>query len=165
MNIELKEYKTESGEIILYHGKPDLKKLELLSKGAGDVWHSSFEQGFKNAFPELVYQTAIYFWYLNDFDNLDECVSWRVNPFAFAVRKSVWQLVGGFDLDFQNPQMQAIDFGFQVIRFFGGVPLYVKDLFIENQIQKVTISQWDRHLFFKKNFKINNNNLTWFKCL
>ena len=156
MNIELKEYKTESGEIILYHGKPDLKKLELLSKGAGDVWHSSFEQGFKNAFPELVYQTAIYFWYLNDFDNLDECVSWRVNPFAFAVRKSVWQLVGGFDLDFQNPQMQAIDFGFQVIRFFGGVPLYVKDLFIENQIQKVTISQWDRHLFFKKNFKINH---------
>ena len=92
----LKEYKTNSGEFILYAGNPNFDKLEELSQGAGDIWHSSFEQGYKNAFPELVYQTATFFWYLNDFDNLNECVSWRINPNAFAVRKSVWETVNAF---------------------------------------------------------------------
>ena len=72
MSIKLKEYSTKTGEIILYNGNPDFDKLELLSKGVGDIWHSSFEQGYKNAFPELVYQTAVFFWYLNDFDDLDD---------------------------------------------------------------------------------------------
>jgi hypothetical protein len=48
-----------------------------------------FEQGYKNAFPELVYQTAVFFWYLNDFDGLTN-VKLEVNP-NFAVRKSVWE--------------------------------------------------------------------------
>lgn len=156
MEFELKEYETIDGEQILYTGNVNFQKIELVSKGAGDIWHSSFEQGFKNAFPELVYQTATYFWYLNDFDNLDECVSWRINPFAFAVRKSVWERTGGFDLDFKSPNMQALDFGLRSIRFLGGVPLYIKDLFLEDVKQDVVISQWDRHLFFRKNFKISH---------
>lgn len=153
MEFKLKEFITESGEILLYNGNPDFKKLEELSKGAGDIWHSSFEQGYKNAFPELVYQTAVFFWYLNDFDNLDQCVSWRVNPNAFAVRKSVWEIAGGFDFDYENIQMQALDFGFQCIRFLGGVPLYVKDLFVYKEKEEVIISSRDRHLFFRKNYK------------
>lgn len=151
--MHLKEYITETREVILYNGTPDFEKLEQLSKGAGDIWHSSFEQGYKNAFPELVYQTAVFFWYLNDFDNLEECVSWRINPNAFAVRKAVWEIAKGFDLDYENSQMQALDFGFQCIRFLGAVPLYIKNLFIEAEDEVVQISPLDRHLFFRKNYK------------
>lgn len=156
MELELKEYNTKLGEILLYNGTPDFDILENLSKGAGDIWHSSFEQGYKNAFPELVYQTAVFFWYLNDFDNLDQCVSWRVNPNAFAVRKSVWEITKGFDTDYENPQMQALDFGFQCIRFLGGVPLYVKNLFTNVEKENAVISRNDRHLFFRKNYKISH---------
>lgn len=156
MELKLKEYLTLSGEVILYNGSPNFQKLEELSKGAGDIWHSSFEQGYKNAFPELVYQTAVFFWYLNDFENLDQCVSWRVNPNAFAVRKSVWQITKGFDTDYENVQMQALDFGFQCIRFLGGVPLYVKNLFADGDEEIVIISRKDRHLFFRKNYKISH---------
>jgi hypothetical protein len=35
-------------------------------KRSGDIWHSSFEQVIRMHF-ELVYQTAVFFWYLNDF--------------------------------------------------------------------------------------------------
>ena len=100
--MKLEEYKTKSGEIILYAGQPDFDKLERLVLGAGDIWHSSFEQGYKNAFPELVYQTAVFFWYLNDFEGLDQCVSWRVNANAFAVRKTVWETLKGFDKEYEN---------------------------------------------------------------
>lgn len=152
----LKEYIANSGEIIVYNGNPNLDKLDELSKGPGDIWHSSFEQGYKNAFPELVFQTAVFYWYLNDFDNLNECVSWRVNPNAFAVRKSVWELTNGFDTDFKNPQMQALDFGFRLNRFMGGVTLYVQNLFPSEVTEKVIISPRDRHLFFRKNYKISH---------
>jgi glycosyltransferase involved in cell wall biosynthesis len=156
MDFELNEYTTAFGEIILYNGSPNFEKLEELSKGAGDLWHSSFEQGYKNAFPELVYQTAVFFWYLNDFDNLEQCISWRINPNAFAVRKSVWELTQGFDTDFENSQMQALDFGFRFNRFMGGVPLYVQNLFPLAAIDEVILSRNDRHLFFRKNFKISH---------
>lgn len=153
MNFELKEHTTLSGEILLYSGEPNFLMLEELVKGPGDIWHSSFEQGYKNAFPELVYQTAVFFWYLNDFDDLDECVSWRINPNQFAVRKSVWEITQGFDKDFENPQMQALDFGFRLLRFTGGVPLYKKNLFISNHREKILVSNKDRYTFFIKNFK------------
>ena len=87
--INFKEYKSKTGEEILYVGNPDFEKLETLVVGNGDIWHSSFEQGYKNAFQDIVYQTVVFFWYVNDFDNLDECISWRLNPNSFAVRKSV----------------------------------------------------------------------------
>lgn len=154
--IKLKEFTTAIGEIILYTGNPNLDQLEKLSKEEGDVWHSSFEQGYKNAFPELVYQTAVFFWYLNDFDNLDHCVSWRINPNAFAVRKTVWELTNGFDVDYENVQMQALEFGFRCNRFLGAVPLYVKDLFINATFEEVQISRRDRHVFFRKNYKTSH---------
>lgn len=156
MSFELKEYTTTSGEIILYTGEPVFDKLEEVSKGPGDIWHSSLDQGYKNAFPELIFQTAVFFWYLNDFNNLDVAVSWRVNPNAFAVRKVVWEITNGFDADFENPQMQALDFGYQLNRFMGGVTLYVQNLFPSAVTEKVIISQKDRHLFFRKNYKISH---------
>ncbi|HNP32558.1 MAG TPA: glycosyltransferase [Flavobacterium sp.] len=154
--LELKEFTTKSGEKILYNGNPDFDKLETFSEGVGDIWHSSFEQGYKNAFPELVYQTATFFWFLKDFDNLDVCVSWRVNPNHFAVRKSVWETLNGFDADYKNVQMQALDFGYNALRISGGIPLYVKGLFESDVKEKITISAKDRYAFFIKNFKIDH---------
>ncbi|URC13069.1 glycosyltransferase family 2 protein [Flavobacterium sp. B183] len=151
--MKLNEFITTGGEIILYNGQPDLEKLEDLCSGAGDIWHSSFEQGYKNAFPELVYQTATFFWYINDFDNLDKCVSWRINPNSFAVRKSVWETLGGFDSEYKNNQMQALDFGYNALRNSAAIPLYVKDLFKETIKEEINITVKDRYIFFIKNFK------------
>jgi glycosyltransferase involved in cell wall biosynthesis len=157
MSTELKEYLTKKGEAILYRGNPDFDKLDQLSNGPGDIWHSSFEQGFKNAFPEIAYQTSVIFWYVDDFDNLDECVSWRVNPDMFAVRKSVWETIGGFDADFESTQAQALDFGFQALRFYGAVTLYAKGLFPSDAMRQIRISRKDRYTFFRKNFKMEHS--------
>jgi glycosyltransferase involved in cell wall biosynthesis len=157
MELILKEYKTRSGELLLYNGAPNYEKLEELSLGLGDIWHSSFEQGYKNAFQELVYQTAVFFWYLNDFDGLDECVSWRVNPNAFVVRKSVWETLNGFDADYKNPQMQAMDFGYNAVRKSGAVALYIKGLFSNHEKEVINITANDRYTFFRKNFKIDHS--------
>lgn len=154
---QLNEFKTKNGKIILYAGNPDFIKLETLSLGAGDMWHSSFEQGYKNSFQELVYQTAVFFWYLNDYDNLDECVSWRLNPNAFAVRKSVWETLNGFDADYKNPQMQALDFGYNALRNSGAVSLYVNGLFSNHEKEEINITAKDRYIFFRKNFKIDHS--------
>jgi len=153
-SLNLKEFITKSGEVILYNGNPDFEKLEKLALSYGDIWHSSFEQGFKNAFPEVFYQTI--FWYVVDFENLDECISWRINPNQFAVRKSVWETLNGFDIDYENIYMQAFDFGFNALRFSGGVPLYVKKLFNEDKKEIFQISAKDRYSFFIKNFKIDH---------
>ncbi|MFA5298268.1 MAG: family 2 glycosyl transferase, partial [Lutibacter sp.] len=91
----------------------------------------------------MVYQTAVFFWYLNDYDNLDECVSWRLNPKAFAVRKLVWETLNGFDADYKNPQMQALDFGYNAIRNSGAIPLYVNGLFNNLEKEKINITAKD----------------------
>lgn len=153
----LQEYKTTLGEIILYNGKPDFEKLENLSIGAGDIWHSSFEQGYKNAFQEIIYFTAVFSFYLNDFDQVDECISWRINPYQFAVRKSVWKKLGGFDIALNNIQLQAFDFGFNSLRYHGAVPLYSKGLFTENEVDKIEISTKDVYVFYRRNFKIEHS--------
>ena len=153
MSLELKEYCTKSGELILYNGSPNFSILDELASGPGDIWHSSFEQGYKNAFPELMYQTSVFWWYINDFDNLDQCVSWRINPNLFAIRKEIWEKTKGFDADFDSLQMQALDYGFNALRFLGIVPLYVKDLFLSIEIDTVQISTKDRYTFYAKNFK------------
>ena len=150
--IHLKEHITFGGEILLYSGTPDLKMLDALALGEGDVWHSSLDQGFKNVFPEIVYQTVVYFWYAKDFDNLEKSVSWRINPKAFVIRKQVWETFGGFDFDYENLQMSALDFGFNLLRYQGAVPLYIKGLF-ENTIEEVNISTKDIYTFYIKNFK------------
>jgi len=151
--MKFQEFVTKTGEIILYSGEPDFDKLELLARGAGDIWHSSFEQGYKNAFPELIYQTAVFFIFLNDFDDLDECVSWRINPNHFAVRKLVWETLKGFDCEYKNIHMQALDFGYNALRNSATIPLYVKGLFEDKNKEIINISINDRYVFFRKNFK------------
>lgn len=151
----LQEYKASNGEIILYNGNPDLSKLDELASGYGDVWHSSFEQGYKNAFMDLMHQSSVLFWYINDFD-LDMGVSWRINPNHFAIRKTAWDELGGFDTDYQNIQMQALDFGYNALRTQGVVPLYVKGLFLSTEKDKISISAKDRYTFYIKNFKVDH---------
>lgn len=148
-----KEYTTKKGEILLYVGAPNLEKLEELSLGLGDMWHSSFEQGYKNAFHDIVHQAAVFFWYVSDFDGLDECVSWRLNHQLFAIRKSVWADLGGFDLEYKNKQLQGLDFGYNALRNQGAVPLYVNGLFAETQKVSIVISAKDRYVFYSKNYR------------
>ena len=164
----LKEYKTNSGEIILYNGCPDFEKLEYLAEGYGDIWHSSFEQGYKNAFQDLAHQCSVLFWYINDFDGLEECVSWRINPNLFAIRKTAWETLGGFHNDYENVQMKAFDFGYNSLRNQGAIPLYIKGLFENEEIEKVVISARDRYVFFRKTLKRNkalSNFCCVYKCL
>lgn len=155
-NIQLRKYINKEGETILYSGNPDLAILEELSHGLGDIWHSSFDQGFKNAFPEIIYQSAVFFWYGLDFENLDQCTSWRLNPSSFAVRKRVWDELNGFDLDFEGLVMQSLDFAHNALRYYGATPLYVKGLFKPSD-QKPKISIKDRYVFFIKNFPIQHS--------
>lgn len=151
--IDFKKHINSKGEIILYTGNPDLNKLEELSYGMGAIWHSSFEQGYKNIFPEIAHQTATFFWYVKDLDNQDLCVSWRINPSMFAVRETVWNKLNGFDKDYKNPVMQALDFGFNAVRKSGAVCLYAKGLFEETNKEQIKITPFDRYSFFIKNFK------------
>lgn len=157
MNLNFKEYTTNQGEIILYVGNPNLERLEQLSKGYGDIWHSSFEQGYKNAFPEIVYQTFVFFWFINDFENLDECISWRLNPNHFAVRKSVWDFLGGFDTDFENIKLSALDFAFNAVRNRGAISLYVKGLFSTTEKESLDFTTKERYVFYRKNFKLDHS--------
>ncbi len=53
--MNLKTFQSDTGEELLYTGRPDMKIVEQLVHGPGDVWHSSANQGFQNCFPELVY--------------------------------------------------------------------------------------------------------------
>jgi len=155
--IKLESYTTASGETLLYSGHPNLPMLEGLAAGPGDVWHSSLDQGFRDAFPDLMFQTSVLFWYLNDFEGLDQCISWRIHPNFFVVRKEVWELAGGFDEDFSSVAMAAFDFGFRLLRYMGGIPLYVKGLFSSEQTTPIVISRKDRYLFFRKNFKTEHS--------
>jgi len=157
MNPKFKEYISASGEVILYNGNPDFTKLEELVKGAGDIWHSSFEQGYKNAFHDIIYQTIVFFWYVNDFDHLDQCVSWRLNPNQFAIRKSVWEQLGGFDSSYQNKHLQAFDFAYNALRNSGAIPMYVKSLYALEDKEKIVISVKDRYVFYRRNFKIEHS--------
>jgi glycosyltransferase involved in cell wall biosynthesis len=150
--IELNSYTTFKGEVLLYNGEPNLDRLDALAEASGDLWHSSLDQGFKNCFVDLVYQTAVYWWFLNDFKDLDYCVNWRLNAYNFVVRETVWNAMNGFDNNYSDNLISGLDFGFNLIRNQGGVPIYVKSLFPEKQFD-VSISSEDRYLFFLKNFK------------
>ena len=153
----LKEYKTSTGEVVLYCGSPNLNLIEELVKGPGDVWHSALDQGLKNAFEDIIYQTAIYWWYLNDFDNVATTISWRVNENSFVVRKTVWEFMGGFDAQFNSPFMKGLDFGYHLLRNKAGIPMYVKDLFEAEDTNTIKISKNDRYLFYRKHFKIHHS--------
>ncbi|MFK5983535.1 MAG: glycosyltransferase family 2 protein [Flavobacteriaceae bacterium] len=148
-----KTYTTKNGEELLYRGNPSISFLEAIAEGVGDIWHSSLDQGYKNIFPEIIYQTAVFFWYGRDFDNLDICVSWRLNPTQFVVRKSVWNELNNWDNDFESEDVKALDYAYNALRNLGVIPLYVKGLFDETAQAAPIISTKDRYLFFIKNFK------------
>ena len=150
--MKLTEYIAPNGDVLLYTGEPNLKFLNELASGPGDLWHSSLDQGFRDIFPELVYQIAVFWYYLNDLDILDRSVNWRINSNAFVIRKKVWELNQGFSTDYDSEVMAALDFGFGLLRYQGGVPLYVRGLF-KNEINDILISPTDRYIFYKKNFK------------
>jgi hypothetical protein len=149
--MKFKAYTTKDGYELLYTGNPDLSMLDTLAEDPGDCWHSSFEQGYKNAFQELSYQTRTAWWYINDFDNLNKCVSWRINPHAFVIRKSVWELSNGFDTDFESPEMQGLALGYDLI-WNGGIPLYVKGLFNSSEKKFENLPVKDQYIFFRKKF-------------
>lgn len=153
MALKLIKYVTPSGKAILYAGKPNLPMVDKLADGPGDLWHSSFEQGFKNCFQDLKYQTAVYWWFLNDFDSEEQSISWRLNSKAFVVREEIWDLLGGFDSAYDSQLMSGLDFGYNLIRNNRGVPLYCKGLFEETAKEPISISRKDRYYFFLKNFK------------
>ncbi|NLP58152.1 glycosyltransferase family 2 protein [Lutibacter sp. B1] len=148
----LKEYKTKQGELLLFTGTPNFTILDDLVDGPGDLWHSSLDQGYKNAFQDIVYQTAVYWWYLNDFENVSTSISWRVNPESFVVRKSVWENLGGFDEMYESDSMKGLDLGYNLLRIQSGVPLYVKNLF-KSEKNIISISKNDRYLFYRKHVK------------
>ena len=157
---ELKKYITSNGEVLLYIGTPSFELLDSLSEGPGDLWHSSLKQGFEGIFPELVYQTAVFWWYLNDLPDHIISVNWRINPNNFVVREHVWDHFGGFSSDYSSDLTRALDFGYRMLRFGGAVPLFVDKLFPPVKENPV-ISDMDRYTFYLKNFK---NRHSWYMC-
>lgn len=149
---ELSLYLTSNGHRIRYAGKPDFALLDKLAEGEGHLWHSSLDQGFKNLFQELSYQTYTVWWYINDFDGLDKCPSWRVNTAAFAIREEVWLLLKGFDTTFSTNVMQGLSLGFDLLRA-GGVPLYIKDLFPAESKLERKIPIMEQYIFYRKKFR------------
>lgn len=153
--MEFKIYVTTTGEELLYAGTPDLSLLDTLADGPADCWHSSFEQGFKNSFSDLVYQTHSAWWYLNDF-NAATCISWRINPYQFVIRKKVWEYFNGFDTDYQSDEMKGLDLGYDLIKK-GGVPLYVRGLFKDVTQQCRPLPVKDEFIFYRKKFKAGHS--------
>jgi glycosyltransferase involved in cell wall biosynthesis len=154
MTPAFKTFQNSKGEKLLYLGNPDFALLEKLSHGPGDLWHSSFEQGYKNAFLDIVYQAVVFFWYVYDFDGLDQSVSWRLNPNLFAIRERIWKELGGFDPEYSNPDLQAFDFAYNALRNGGTIPLYIKGLYTVLERSVPQISTKDRYVFYRKNFKM-----------
>jgi len=153
MNIKFNSYTTANNEELLYTGSPAISMLNELAQGTGDLWHSSLDQGYKNCFPELIYQTAVYWWFLNDIEGQDTSVNWRVNGNAFVVRKKAWEETLGFDTQFETLTMAALDFGFNLLRNYKGIPLYVKGLYSNEAEKEIKIERKERYRFFLKNFK------------
>ncbi len=148
----LNQHITPTGECILYTGTPNLVRLDELAAGPGDIWHSGPDRGWRDAFPEIAYQSTVFFWYVRDFKNLEVCPSWRMEPDAFAVRKGVWEQLGGFDRVFQNPAIAALDFAFNALRNQGAVVLHVSGLY-PAATGNPQISTLDRYRFYARNFK------------
>ena len=150
---DFKIYINLKGEEILYVGIPNFQILENLSIGVGDIWHSSFNQGYFNFFEEIIYFTATFNFCSHDFPNLKQCVSWRINPRAFAVRKSVWDRLNNWDKDFETDDIRAIHFGFNALQNQAAISLFYESLYVENEKQDKKINVFDLFLFYRKNFK------------
>lgn len=151
--LNFKTYIISDGTKLLYTGNPNMEMLEGLAQGPGDIWHSSIDQGYKDAFPEIVYFTASFWWYVNDFKDIETSVSWRFNPHAFVIRKTAWEKLGGFDLDYETILMQILDFGYNALKNSGAIPLFCKGLYSNTEKEEMFISVRDRYAFYRKNFK------------
>lgn len=151
-------YFNSLGEEIYYIGEPNLEKLEKLSLSAGDIWHSSFNQGYFNFFEEIIYFSATFNFLSHDFLNIKEGVSWRVNPKAFAVRKKVWEKLHNWDQDFKTEEMRAIHFGFNAVQNQGAISLFEDELFPEIKKEQPKVNTHDLFLFYRKNFKSRHAN-------
>lgn len=152
----MKSYKTPSGIELLYCGKPDLTMLDNLANGAGDVWHSGIDHGLANAFPELKYQTATFWWYINDFKGNKQSISWRMPFDAFVIRKSVWEQTHGLDLGYESNLMSGLDFGYRLLRYAGAVIINVSGLF-QYITYSSTLQQNDIYRFYAKFFKVDHS--------
>lgn len=150
--MQFKKYITSNNEVLLYNGNPNLDLLDDLSNGAGDVWHSSLDQDFQDCFQDLKYQTAVYWWFLNDITNQDKAVCWRLNINSFVIRESVWNQLNGIDDQYDSLIMSGLDFGYNLLRNQNGTPLYIKGLY-RSESNDIKISTQDRYIFFFKNFK------------
>lgn len=151
--IFFKEHITSDQTILLYTGDVNVDMLDNLAQGPGDIWHSSLCQGYINAFEDIVYFTASFWWYVNDFKGIDTGVSWRINPNAFVVRKSVWEKLRGFDPNYGSIFMQALDFGYNALKNCGAIPLFCRGLYDNECRDEIDISVQDRYIFYRKNFK------------
>ena len=152
---DFKKYTTKNGELLLYTGTPNFAMLDLLADGPGDLWHSGLDQGLKNLFSEVVYQTAVFFFFTSDFDRVNSGISWRINPNAFVIRDTVWRRSKGFDTGYSSELSAALAFGFNTLRYGGLVPLYVKGLFSASRdTPKINIS--DRYQFYRRSFKLEH---------
>lgn len=154
--MKFKKYTANNNEILLYTGEPNLLVLEELITGPGDLWHSSLDQGFKNCFEDLIYQTAVFWWFLNDFENVKSCINWRVNYDGFVIRESIWNKLKGIDIQYDSKYMSGLDLGYNLLRNSGGVSMYVKGLYSNVNKIDLQISPSDRYLFFFKNFKTHH---------
>jgi hypothetical protein len=73
------DFITASGEVILSYRTDFNWKIVSKEQVISGIVHLN---KVIKCISELVYQTAVFFWYLNDFEGVDQCVSWRVNPNA-----------------------------------------------------------------------------------
>ena len=152
---DLKKHTTSSGEILLYTGVPNFAMLDELANGPGDLWHSGLDQGLTNIFSEVVYQTAVFFFFTSDFDGVNSGICWRINPNAFVIRENVWQQSKGFDKEYTSELSAALAFGFNTLRYGGLVPLYVKGLFSASRnMPKINVR--DRYQFYRRSFKLEH---------
>ncbi len=148
----MKSHTTSSGKVLLYKGNPDLGKLDELADGPGDIWHSGLDQGLADAFPELKYQAATFWWYINDFSGNDQVISWRMSPDDFVVREHVWKRSHGLDTNYKSHAFVGMDFAYRMLRYAGATVLHVSGLFDSKKLDP-SIGKDDTYYFFKKYFK------------
>ncbi|BAO55750.1 glycosyltransferase family 2 protein [Nonlabens marinus] len=152
----MKEFKTTQGEVLLYIGAPDFKMLEALAAGPGDVWHSGLQSGLMDAFQEIKFQVATFWWYINDFPSNDIVISWRMPHDAFVVRKTVWEQTIGLDHNYEDAFMSGLDFAYRMLRYAGATVLNVARLFPVDD-KRFSVSREDRFRFYLKFFKVDHS--------
>jgi hypothetical protein len=64
----------------------------------------------------------------------------RINPNAFVIRKSVWDTLNGFDEEYQNKQLMALDFGYNALQN-GGTVRYMLMVHLVLSIIKISASR------------------------